>query len=131
MKSKIENLIRSLLDKSDSDYSHLPEEKKSAVVDTASEALTDEIESYTKPESSSLLQSLMGGMSSGSASAKASSGGGMLQNISGKLVSLLVSKAGIDQQTAQKLASDIVPAAISMLSSKAGGLGKYLKGING
>lgn len=90
----------------------IPEDKKSAAVETTAHSLVDGLKKYATPDNLSAITSLLGMGRSGGGT------GGMVQGLESGVVSALTSKVGLSPSIAQTIASTVIPAVMSLLKNK-------------
>lgn len=90
----------------------VPEEKKSQAVETTAHSLLDGLKQYATSDNLSSITSMLGLGGSGSGM------GAAPQGLESKIVSALTSKVGLSQPVAQKIASTVIPAVMSLFRKK-------------
>lgn len=93
----------------------VPEEKKSAAIETTTNALTDGLKQNMTPAN---LSKLAGLFSENKTSSALDAANPMLQNIESNIVSELVQKVGLSSSVSSSLAKSIVPMVVSAISGK-------------
>lgn len=114
MLDKIMGLIKGQVENTVEGVSGIPEDKKEATVETTASSLLDGLKKYATPDKISQLASMLGG---GSSSASSGEVAGTLQT---SVVSALSKKVGLNPSVAQKIASAVIPAVMSLLKKKVG-----------
>ena len=109
----IENLIQLVKENAgEAVYNNpaIPAQKKDTVVNTTAESIQDALKDHLGSGGLGALTGLLNGGSSNASS--------LTNNISGYVIDALVRKAGIDQGTAGKIVSSLLPIIIQKFLSK-------------
>lgn len=115
MIDKIIDLVKGQVTNVVANDADIPEEKKQDTVHAATNSLMDGLKQYLTPDNIPALMSLLGKGATGTQGVQT---GGMLSGIETKVVAALTSKVGLKPALAQKIASTVIPAVMSVFSKK-------------
>lgn len=119
MMEKIIDLIKGQVMKTVGAETGIPEEKKAETVETTTASLIDGLKKYATPENLSSLKSMLGMGQTHEAAATAQSAD-MASGLESNVVNALTSKVGLSSSVAQKIATAVIPAVMSLFKKKAG-----------
>lgn len=111
MLDNILNLVKDTIASSIGGNSNVPEDKKAATVETATQAVTHGLKENFTLSNLSNLTSLFGGGSS-------ISNNPITNNIVGSVTSELIQKVGLSQSVANVISTTVVPLVMKVLSGK-------------
>lgn len=119
MLEKIMDLVKGQVTKTVDGMAEVPEDKKQETVETTAHSLVDNLKQYATPENIAALTSMLGISKSATApAASATPAGDMAANLESGVVSALTSKVGLNGSVAQKIATTVIPAVMSLFKKK-------------
>lgn len=117
MMDKIIEMVKDRVFKTVDGMDEIPEDKRSATVDTATDSLVDGLKQYASPKNLSSLASLLG--AGGHPGESQPAAGGVMSGLESKVAGALASKVGLNPSVAQKIAATAIPAVLSLFKKKA------------
>lgn len=114
---KIIAMVKDSMFKTVDGMDEIPEDKRSATVDTATDALVDGLKQYASPKNLSSLASMLGAGGHPGESQPAAEG--VMGGLESKVAEALASKVGFNPSVAQKIAAAAIPAVLSLFKKRA------------
>ena len=115
MLEKIMDLVKGQVMNTVNGIPEIPEDKKTETVETTAHSLVDGLKKYATPENISSLTSMLG---IGKSNTGTAASGNMAGGLESSVVSALTSKVGLNPSIAQKIATTVIPAVMSLFKKK-------------
>lgn len=113
MLDNIISLVKQQVSGAITNNAQIPEDKKTAVVETTTSTIISELKDHLTPDNLSSIVSLFG-----SGSGNTTPGNVMTNSIQNSVVSALSQKVGLSPTIANTIASTVVPAIMGLISKK-------------